>query len=392
MARKRRGHNEGGVYQRESDGRWVGSVTVGRTPQGKQKRRVVYGRTKAEVLAKLREVHNLHAAGTLTDPTALTVAGFLQRWSDTVGKTKRGTTHDRRRVYIDKHIVPYIGAIRLNRLALVHLEAWLGELEREGRSDWTRNQAATTLGTALKRAVRMKLIPFNPAADLAKPRPKEKEVEIFTEGQAKQLLAASAGHQLHALFVLALTSGMRQGELLGLHWPEFDFDAGAVKVTQKLVAKKGGGFTLEPPKSKRSRRTIDLPRVAVDAMHEHRKRMLAEGHDVKAGPVFVTKTGNFIGKSNLIRQVFRPLLARANARATEAAKVGGTQPDLLPLVKFHALRHTHASTLLARGRNIREVSERLGHANPELTLRVYAHLMPGAGRETAKVLDVMFGG
>src|SRR3954464_3900360 len=103
--------------------------------------------------------------------------------------------------------------------------------------------------------------------------------------------------------------------------------------------------------------------------------MLAEGHDVKRGPVFVTRTGNFLGKSNLIRQVHRPLLARAG----------------LPIYKFHALRHTHASTLLARGRNLREVADRLGHSSPELTLRVYAHLMPGAGKETARMLDRMFG-
>jgi integrase len=373
MKRKRRGHGEGGVYQRESDGRWVGSVTVGRTPEGKQKRRVVYGATKQEVLAKLREVQSLHAAGTLADPSALTVEGWLRHWSETVGKTKRGATQERRQVYIDKHIVPYVGGIRLARLQLVHLESWLAELERDGRSDWTRHQAATVLGTALRRAVKTKLIPFSPAADLVKPRPKEREVEIYTEEEANRLLDSSRPHRLHALYVLALTAGMREGELLALHWPEVDFEGGAVKVVRTLRAAKGG-FSLEPPKSKRSRRTIDLPRVALDALHEHRKRMLAEGRDVKAGPVFVTRTGNFMSRSNLVRQVHRPMLHRAG----------------LAERKFHALRHTHASTLLARGRSIRAVSERLGHGSPELTLRVYAHLMPGDGRETARVLDQVF--
>jgi integrase len=114
----------------------------------------------------------------------------------------------------------------------------------------------------------------------------------------------------------------------------------------------------------------------MDALHEHRKRMLAEGHDVKAGPVFVTKTGNFLGRGNFVRQIHQPMLKRAG----------------LPVRKFHTLRHTHASTLLARGRSILAVSERLGHGSPELTLRVYAHLMPGDGKETARVLDLMFGG
>src|SRR5262245_19885141 len=102
MARRRRGHGEGGVYQRTSDGRWVGSLTVGRTPAGRQKRRVVYGDTKAEVLGKLREIQNQFDAGTLADPSTLTLEGFLKRWTETVGKTKRATTQDRRRIYIEK--------------------------------------------------------------------------------------------------------------------------------------------------------------------------------------------------------------------------------------------------------------------------------------------------
>ena len=376
MASKRRGHGEGGVYRRQSDGKWVGSVTTGRTGEGKQRRRTVYGATKAEALAKLRELRNQHDAGTLAEPSSLTVAGFLGRWMDTVGKTKRESTQERRRVYVDKHINPFIGELRLTRLGLIHLESWLAELEKGGRSDWTRHQAATTLGTALKRAVRMKLIPFSPAADLIKPQPRPREVPVYSEAQAKQLLATSVGHRLHDLYALALTSGMREGEILALHWPEVGFADGTVSVLRTLKARTGGGFTLEPPKSGRSRRTIDLPRYTLDALLTHRQAMLAEGHEVGAGPVFMTTNGNFIGKSNLIRQVHRPLLRQAG----------------LPIHKFHAPRHTHASTLLARGRNIREVAERLGHSNPELTLKVYAHLMPGAGKETARVLDLMFGG
>ena len=106
--------------------------------------------------------------------------------------------------------------------------------------------------------------------------------------------------------------------------------------------------------------------------------------------MFVTKTGNFIAKSSFVRQVYKPLLTRANARGAATAEVGGL-PLAISYMPFHSLRHTHASTLLARGRNIKEVSERLGHSSPEFTLRVYAHLMPGMGKETARVLDLMFG-
>src|SRR4051794_2103992 len=113
----------------------------------------------------------------------------------------------------------------------------------------------------------MKLIPFSPAADLIKPRPKEAEVEVYDETQVKQLLATSKNHRLHAIFVLALTSGMREGEILAVHWPEVNFETRTVSVLRTLKAKKGGGFTLEPPKSKRSRRTIDLPSYTMDALN-----------------------------------------------------------------------------------------------------------------------------
>jgi integrase len=119
----------------------------------------------------------------------------------------------------------------------------------------------------------------------------------------------------------------------------------------------------------------------------------------KSGPVFVTTTGNYFNTSNFYRKILRPLVDRVNELVPIASqaptKKGETAPAgivaPLPRIKFHMLRHMHASTLLANGRNIREVAERLGHANPELTLRVYAHLMPGMGKETAAVLDKLFG-
>src|SRR5207248_211639 len=113
-------------------------------------------------------------------------------------------------------------------------------------------------------------------ADLVKPRPQEKEVQVYTEDQVKALLAASRPHRLHALFALAVYSGMRQGELLALHWPAIDFERDSVQVLKTLRMTKDVGFTLEPPKSKRSRRTIDLPQVAMVALREHRERMRRE--------------------------------------------------------------------------------------------------------------------
>jgi integrase len=127
----------------------------------------------------------------------------------------------------------------------------------------------------------------------------------------------------------------------------------------------------------------------VDALHEHRKAMVAEGN--MAAPVFCTRTGNYIGKSNLTRQTFKPILKRVNERARKEASEKGTQPDLLPAIRFHDLRHTHATGLLARGHSIKAVSQRLGHASIELTLRVYAHVLPTDDGVLAEGLERMYG-
>jgi integrase len=388
MARKRRGRGEGGIYQR-GDGQWVGSVSLGYDASGKRRRKVVYGATKDEVQKKLRKVQVKSDAGTLAEAGSLTVGDFLQNWLETTAKNKvRPTTYNRYEQLVRIHLIPAIGWVSMSKLGTVHVEQCYAEMESRNATAWTRKMAATVLNCALRHAVRRKLIAFNPAVDVVKARPDDKEMEYLTEPQGRQFLHAASGNRLHALFAVAIGSGMRQGELLGLHWPDVDFEKGTVSVRRSL-AQVGGHFILKEPKSKSSRRTISLPRFAVDALHEHRKAMLAEGQDVRMGAVFVTRTGQFIGKSNLIRQVFKPILTKANKRAGEDAdKLGAAS---LPEIRFHDLRHTHATNLLAQGHSIKAVSQRLGHASIELTLRVYAHVLPTDDGKLAESLNRMFG-
>lgn len=197
------------------------------------------------------------------------------------------------------------------------------------------------------------------------------------------------GNPLYALFAVALGTGMRQGELLGLRWDDIDFEKGTVAV-QRSLAQLRGQFVLKEPKSKRSRRSVALPRFALDALRDHRAAMLKEGNI--AAPVFCTRTGQFIGKSNLIGQVFKPAVRRANAAAASKAEAAGVTPEVLPDIRFHDLRHTHATTLLSKGHSLKAVSQRLGHANVELTLRVYAHVLPTDDQKLADSLDKMLAG
>ncbi|MFI5458830.1 MAG: tyrosine-type recombinase/integrase, partial [Isosphaerales bacterium] len=349
----------------------------------------VYGATKQEVQEKLRQLQVEATNGTLSDVARLTVGDYLQRWLDNTAKNKvRPTTHARYEQLVRLHINPILGAVQLGKLAALHVEGFYAEMERREATAWTRKMAGTVLTNALRHAVRLKLIAFNPAADVVKARPDEKEMLFLIEPQVKQFLDAAQGYRLYALFALAIGSGMRQGELLGLQWPDIDLDGGTLSVRRSLAQVKGE-FILKEPKSKRSRRTIKLPRFVLDALQEHRHAMLKEGNI--AGPVFCTKPGRFIGKSNLIRQVFKPVLKRANERAVTLADERGTQAALLPNIRFHDMRHTHATSLLAQGHSIKAVSQRLGHASIELTLRVYAHVLPTDDALLADGLDRMFG-
>jgi integrase len=241
---------------------------------------------------------------------------------------------------------------------------------------WTQRKAVTLLSTALRHAVRLRLIPFNPAADIPKAKPGEKDLEFFTAAQAQAFLAAASQKRLYALFALALGTGMRQGEILGLKWEDIDFSNGQLTVHRSLAQLKkqtqGERFVLKEPKSQRSRRTIRLPAFVLDALNAHRQAMLKERHGSPF--VFTTKTGKHISKSNLTRQVFRPILARAG----------------LSQVKFHSLRHSHASALLRDGASIKAVSQRLGHSTVELTLRVYCHLLSDADGALAGQAERLF--
>jgi integrase len=275
-------------------------------------------------------------SGTLSDSGKLTIGEYLTRWLDNSAKNKvRATTLERYEVLVRLHLKPILGGVQLGKLRAIDIEQCYAQMERNRASAWTRKMAGTLLLNALRHAVRLKLIAFDPAADVVKARPDDREMLFLTGPQTRSFLAASQGRRLYAL---AVGSGMRQGELLGLQWPDISFEQGTVAVVRTLGT-VDNKFIVKEPKSKRSRRTIKLPVFALAALKEHRQAMLKEG---KIGaPVFCTKTGHYISKSNLTRQVFKPIRKSANEKAVAIANERGTQPVVLPDICFHDLRHTH---------------------------------------------------
>ena len=368
----RRGNGEGSVYRR-SDGKWCANLTVGYDENGKRKRHYLYGRTKAEVLDKLGGLRSDARAGIVAEPSRVTVGEYADNWIETVAKQRvRSTTLANYKRLVKLHIVPQIGGLRLTRLTPLHLQSWQVALEKAGVSPSQRHAAHVLLKTVLSHALKLGLIGRNPLDAIDRPRVETKELQVLDPGQVRKLLETAEGHRLKPLLVLAVATGARQGELFGLQWRHIDLEAGVLTI-QRTHVEVSGHIEFGEPKTKRSRRRVDLPRYAVEALKAHRSQQPAIPHP--ATLVFTDTSGNPLRRSNFTRRVWHKLLEKAK----------------LPRVKFHSLRHSHITTLLAEGANLKAVSDRVGHSRTSMTADVYAHAVQGMQRELADTLDRLYG-
>jgi integrase len=349
---------------------WVGKLSLGTDEQGRRRRRVVYGRDKAAVVEQLARLRAQALDGTLGDPLRATTAEFLRRWLEDVARTTVGPkSYELYEMMTRRHLVPHVGSVRLSKLAPMHLQTMLATMERRGASPRLRQLALSILSRAVRVAVRWQMLPRNPADAVTPPHVSRPEIHPLTIEQVVILMDAAHDDRLYALYVLAVGTGLRQGELLGLQWLDVDLVGGVLHVCHQLHEVNSGRLWLGDLKTAKAKRRVDLPALAVEALREHRQRMLAEGHP--HGFVFCDTDGGPIRKSNLTRRSFHPLLRRAG----------------LPHIRFHDLRHTHATLLLSQGVHPKVVQERLGHAVIGLTLDTYSHTLPSMGREAAAKLD-----
>lgn len=396
--KKRRGRGEGSVFERE-DGLWVGSVSLGYTEAGKRNRRTVYGATKREVLDELDRLRSEARVGNLPDAGGLTVGQLLDRWLESSkARTETRTFEERQRV-VKNHLRPRMGGLKLAKVNALHVESLYADMARDGVGATTIRHAANVLGVAFSHACNLKLIPFNPVAAIKKPKAPKRQMLFLTPEQVKILLEAAKGQPCFPLLVLALATGCRQGELLALTWEDVDL-SGATLTVRRSLAQTDEGFEVKEPKTAASRRTLTLPALAVSVLTEHKAAALKAG--LLDAPIFCTRSGNWLLKRNVLRAL-RAVIRRANTPPGKINKGGrpkkGEAPrakekfEMLKLIpaklRFHDLRHTVASVLLSQGQSVRAVSQRLGHSNPALTLRVYAHCMPSDDPQLAAALDRM---
>ena len=374
MRLSKRGNREGSIYRRKSDGRWAAALTL---PTGGRKQ--VYGKTRAEVVQKMTAASRTLAQGMPIAPERETVAQYLARWlRDVAAPGVRPTTLDGYERVIRLHIVPEIGRTRLAKLSPPDLSRLYQSLTAKGLSARYVQLAHAILHTSLKQAERWSLIPRNPADLVDAPRVVRSKVQPLDATQVAKLLESARGERFEALYVLAVTSGLRQGELLGLRWADVDFD-GARLMVQQQVQRTRSGWVFSEPKTAAGRRNVVLPLMALEALRGHRTRQLAE--QLKMGPawqhsdlVFANQVGAPVEKQNLVRRSFKPLLEAAG----------------LPSIRFHDLRHTAATLLLLQGVHPKVVQERLGHANIAITMDIYSHVLPTLQQDAADRLDAFF--
>jgi integrase len=370
VARRRKRANGEGTVCRRRDGRWIAALTLGLDRGGRPVRRTVYGRTQAEAREKLDALRAEAAGGAVPAPERATVGEFTDRWlEDCVRPNRAKATHRSYRGTIRNHIAPMLGGVPLRGLSPQHVQALLSEMGRRGASPRTRQMTYAVLRAALGQAVRWGLVPRNPCDAVDRPRVPRREARFLDEAGVRALLQAAQGDPLEALLVTAVTTGMRQGELLGLQWGDVNLKEGTISVNRQLLDHGMGRPELGELKTAKSRRSVALPAIAVSALARHRERLGALPHP--STQVFTDSRGGPLRKRNLLRRWFHPLVAEAG----------------LPRMRFHDLRHAHASLLLAAGVHPKVVQERLGHSQVSVTLDTYSHVAPSLQREAAVRID-----
>ena len=355
---KRRGNGEGSVYRR-GDGRVVGEWV-----DATGKRRYISGKTKTGVQRRLRELLADRDRGIAYDSENLTVGDYLDRWLDAVKGSVRPRTWQRSEEVVRLHLKPTVGHQRLEKLNAMHAQALYAQKLEAGLSARMVEIIHTTLHKALKQAVRWLLVPRNVAEAATPPRQTRLEIMALSREQAWALLEAARGDRLEAFWVLAVTTGMRNGELLGLQWRDVDLEAGTLRVRRTVF-----NGVVSSPKTSAGRRRIRLSGMAVAALKEHRtataKRRISEW-------VFSTEKGTSVSVHNVDNRSWKPLLRRAGLPTT---------------TRMHDLRHTCATLLLSRGVPIKVVSEMLGHASVSITLDTYSHVLPDMQESAARAMD-----
>lgn len=389
MARKRQ-HNEGTIFFDAARGNW--RVQITRLDGSRASKRF---RSEDEAKDWHREQILLQGRGLLSGSGDTPLAEWVLEWLDIyIRPSVRQRTFERY-LSLANHLES-VAHMRLRDLRPNHFQRLYSELRGRFSSETTK-KIHNLLGASIKQAVANRSIHANPMDGVTPPKVVREEVETFTHEELDMLLAAAKGKAKYPVLVLAIHTGMRLGELLGLRWQDVDFNKRCIHVRQTLQH-ASTGIIFEPPKTKAGKRRITVPQETMDLLRQHKEKYAGISE-----LCFPSVTGTPMQPKNFerwwaeLQQSVNPLWLQLEEKRKEMkkAKIAETAPEYLAILKqqkaarlaahkkFHAIRHTHATNLLASGEPIVDVSRRLGHSKPSTTLDVYGHSIPGNDQKLA---------
>jgi integrase len=373
----KRANGEGSIIERE-DGKHIVRLSV-RDAAGNIKRIKRIARNKTEARETLRQLQKQHQDGIDLTSGDLTVSIFLTRWlEDSVRPTVRQRTYENYESMVRVRLVPHIGGVKLRKLNPAIIQKMYTDLSDSGLSARSVHHTHRALHKAMKHALRQGMIARNPCEAVDPPRAQGSEMKTLSGSEVGVLLSGTEGERFHTLYVLAITSGLRMGELLGLRWSDVEFEKRRLFVRRSLQKAKGG-FMFVEPKTAKSRRTVMLTDRALTALKTHRQHQIEDR--LALGPswndqdlVFTSEIGGPMDPGNCAA-IFKKALRRLE----------------LPDIRFHDLRHTCATLLLSAGTHPKIVSEMLGHSTIVLTLDTYSHVIPVMHSEAAETMERILG-
>ena len=364
---------DAGSIRERSKGRWEIRVELGQGPNGERKRKIVQFRgNKTEANKKLRELLTVQDKGLSLTTSKMTLGQFLAKWLDDYAEIRTSPrTVMGYREKVRNYLAPYLGHVAVDKLTPQHVQQLHSEMLDRGLSARTVLLAHRILSESLKHAVKWELLMRNVCDAVDPPKPQNREMAAFDEIGVERFLEAAASHRYGPVFFLALYTGMRRSEVLGLRWTAVDLTAKTISVTETLQRILGKGMMTLEPKTDKSRRLVSLPPSAA---------ALLTGLKVKQQEERLSL--------NLPWEESDYVFCLADGRPYSPDKVSLAFADLikeagLPHIRLHDLRHTHATMMLKNGVNPKIVSERLGHSSVVITLDIYSHVLPGLQEEAA---------
>jgi integrase len=348
---------------------------------GRQIRYLTLRGTKTEAQRQAAKILASVASGTHVDPSAETVAGFVEQWlRDWADANVSNKTWTRYAQLLRKHLCDRFGGVPMQRLKPADLQALYATMARAGLADRTRLHMHRVVHTMLKHAMQWGVVARNVASMVDAPRVKNQEIEILSPAQISTVFETLRGKPFYPIVAAMLGTGLRRSEILALRWSDVDLDGGALRVEQALEQTKRGGLVFRQPKTRHGRRTVTLAPATVAVLreywkaHQEQRFFLGLGKAPADALVFTSWDGSPYLPATLTLQW---------RRAMQAVGLSAT---------LHSLRHTHASTLIAAGLDVLTVSRRLGHGSPAITLNVYGHLFRPDDRAAAIMEKALSGG